>query len=154
VVFPYPVDRRQTFVKRVVGMPGDRIKIVQKRVFRNDAELEEPYATHKTEYMDPYRDNFPSPPNVQVAASAVAMLKNNLSNGEIVVPDGNYFVLGDNRDNSLDSRYWGFVPRGDVLGKPFLVYYSEDVLTDDDAKKDTFRFTWDRVRWNRFFKAL
>ena len=135
-------------------MPGDRIKIVQKRVFRNGTSLEEPYATHKTDYMDAYRDNFPGEPNTSfVVAPALEMLKNNLSHGEIVVPDGNYFVLGDNRDNSLDSRYWGFVPRGDILGKPFLVYYSEDVPTEA-TKRDPIRFTWARVRWNRFFKLL
>ena len=150
----YPVDRRQTFVKRVVGMPGDRIKIVEKRLFRNGMAVDEPYVTHKSDYVDSYRDNFPSEPQMQIVASGLEMLRDNLSNGEIIVPKGKYFVLGDNRDNSLDSRYWGFVSVGDVVGRPILVYYSADVLSDESTSQNSLRFDWSRVRWNRFFKRL
>ena len=105
VVFVYPVDRSQTFVKRVIGIPGDRIRISAKTTYRNGVPLEEPYAIHKTDYVDAYRDSFPSEPNTPFAAAARDMLKNHVVNGEVVVPAGKYFVLGDNRDLSLDSRY-------------------------------------------------
>jgi signal peptidase I len=153
LVMRYPVDRRQTFLKRVVGMPGDRIKIVEKRLFRNGTAVEEPYVTHKSDYLDSYRDNFPSEPQFQMMAPGLEMLKDNLSNGEIIVPEGRYFVLGDNRDNSLDSRYWGFVSGGDIVGRPVLIYYSADVLTSEGTRQNALRFDWGRVRWNRFFRV-
>lgn len=104
VVFVYPVDRTQTFVKRVIGMPGDRIKIVNKIVYRNGAALNEPDVVHKSPYEDSYRDNLPSEAKSPVAgvasyaAAATEMLQKNVVNGEVVVPAGKYFVLGDNRD--------------------------------------------------------
>ena len=143
IAFIYPVDRSQSFVKRIVGIPGDRIKIAGKVVYRNGVEVKEPYAVHKTGYMDSYRDNFPSEPNIKVERGAVEMLQNNVTAGEVVVPDGRYFVLGDNRDNSWDSRYWGFISPGDVIGKPLLIYDSEEQATG--AR---------RIRWERLFKVL
>lgn len=130
IVFLYPIDRNQTFVKRVIGVPGDRIKIVEKIVYVNGAELREPYVIHKNPYPDSYRDNLPSEPKGQAADAAREMLNNNVVNGQVVVPQGKYFVLGDNRDNSLDSRYWGFVGNGDVIGKPFLIYDSGEAFQD------------------------
>jgi signal peptidase I len=124
VVFPYPVDPTQTFVKRVVGIPGDRIRIVHKHVYLNGVALNEPFAAHKTDYFDSYRDNFPGVPNVNVDSRALDMLRNHVVSGEVVVPPDSYFVLGDNRDASLDSRYWGFVPTGSILGKPLFIYWS------------------------------
>jgi len=152
IVFVYPIDRRQTYMKRVIGVAGDRIRISEKIVYRNGTTLQEPYAIHKTEYLDSYRDNFPSEPNVLLAEAAREMFKKNVVNGEVVVPPGKYFVLGDNRDNSLDSRYWGFVDSGDLIGKPLLIYDSEDqsteaVLNSEPAKAH-------RRRWDRFFKLL
>ena len=111
IVFRYPVDLTQTFVKRVVGVPGDRIRILSKHLFINGDMVDEPFVEHKTSHIDGYRDNFPSNPNMQVYEQALDMLENHVENGEVVVPEGRYFALGDNRDLSLDSRYWGFVPR-------------------------------------------
>jgi signal peptidase I len=142
VVFVYPIDRRQTFVKRIIGMPGDRIKIARKMVYRNGVPLNEPYAVHKTTYEDSYRDNFPSEANVYMSPAGTEMLQKHVVNGEVVVPDGKYFVLGDNRDSSLDSRYWGFVSLGDFIGKPLLIY---------DSKQTIGRR---QVRWERIFKLL
>jgi signal peptidase I len=142
IVFTYPIDRRQTFVKRIIGVPGDRIRIANKIVYRNGAAIGEPYAVHKTDYVDAYRDNFPSEPGVSLYPPAEEMLRQHTSNGEVVVPEGEYFVLGDNRDLSLDSRYWGFIGSADLIGKPLLIYDSEE----QSAGR--------RIRWRRFLKLL
>src|SRR6195256_1993889 len=86
IVFRYPIDITQTFVKRVMGIPGDHIRIVNKRVFLNGHPLEEPYKYNKTEYIDSYRDNFPGEPNVNLYAPAQEMLMNNVQNHEVIVP--------------------------------------------------------------------
>lgn len=151
IVFVYPIDRQQTFIKRVIGIPGDRIRIANKVLYRNGVAVQEPYAVHKGPYPDSYRDNFPSEPNFTLAAAALAMLKNNVVNGEVVVPDRSYFVLGDNRDNSLDSRYWGFIDFGDLIGKPLLIYDSED---QSDLAFGGKPSGLHRTRWNRLFKML
>ena len=94
IVFRYPIDLSQTFVKRVVGVPGDHIRIVNKQVYLNGQAVEEPYVVHKTSYIDAYRDNFPSPPNTQVYEPAIDMLENHVVDGEVVVPPGHYFRDG------------------------------------------------------------
>ena len=124
VAFRYPIDRRQTFCKRIVGMEGDRIKIVGKKLYRNGVQLNEPDAIHRSDYLDAYRDNFPATPNAALFPPAIEMLQKNIRNGEVVVPKGKFFVLGDNRDQSLDSRYWGFVEAQDILGKTWFIYSS------------------------------
>ena len=124
IVFRYPMEIQQTFVKRCIGVPGDRIHLVDKRLWLNGKPMEEPYVYHKTEYLDSYRDNFPSEPNVHLLAGAREMLDYHVENGDVVVPEGHYFAMGDNRDYSSDSRYWGFVPRGNIIGKPLIIYLS------------------------------
>jgi signal peptidase I len=122
IAIRYPVDPRQSFLKRVVGLPGDRLKLVNKNLWINGKQVSEPYAKHATGYVDPYRDNFPSAePTFNLEPAAIAMLHQNVRNGELVVPPGEYFVLGDNRDESLDSRYWGFASEADYLGRPVLL---------------------------------
>jgi signal peptidase I len=142
IVFHYPIDPRQTFVKRVIGVPGDRIRIAAKVVYRNGVPLKEAWAVHKTDYMDPYRDHFPGEPNTPLPDAATDMLKNHVSNGEVIVPPGKYFVLGDNRDNSLDSRYWGFIDSGNLIGRPLLIYDSEEQSGNRS------------IRWGRLLKLL
>src|ERR1035438_7154274 len=120
IVFRYPMDIRQNYVKRVRGVPGDRLHILNKVVYVNGKPLQEPYAQHIFQNLEPYRDTFPSEPAGPVVECAVKMLAENVRNGELVIPPGNYFAMGDNRDNSLDSRYWGFVPRDYIIGKPLF----------------------------------
>ena len=104
IVFRYPIDIKQTFVKRVMGVAGDRIRLENKKVYLNGHLLNEPYVVHKLDYIDSYRDNFPSDPNTPLYKPAQEMLEHNVKNGEVTVPEGYYFAMGDNRDQSLDSR--------------------------------------------------
>jgi signal peptidase I len=152
VVFLYPIHRQETYIERLIGMPGDRIRISNKILYRNGVAQNEAYAAHKTTYVDLYRDNFPSEPNTPLPEAAMEMLRKHNVNGEIVVPEGKYFVMGDNRDNSADSRYWGFLDDRDVIGKPVLIYDSEDQTTEDlSSGKVPVRRS---IRWQRFFKPL
>lgn len=151
VVFKYPVDRRQIFVKRVCGIPGDRVRIVNKMLYVNEMPLAEPYAIHRTESIDSYRDNFPSQPNVQLFPGAREMLRQDVQNGELIVPREKYFVLGDNRDLSLDSRYWGLVDAADLIGRPVLIYDSkQQPIPNDEAHAQLFP----KTRWERLFRTL
>lgn len=154
VVFTYPVNRKQTFTKRIVGMPGDRIRIRNKVLYRNGVPVSEPYAVHKLGYLDSYRDNFPSEPNTPLYPPAQEMLSHNVVNGEVVVPAGKYFVMGDNRDQSLDSRYWGFVGEGDFIGKPLIIYDSADQSTAELANRGMAASHFSKTRWRRLFKVL
>jgi signal peptidase I len=128
IMFRCPIDTSQIFIKRVVGVPGDRLKIIERVLYRDGNRVIEPY-THQTSPDDPSRDNFPgnTPPFAQVPQRGLQydMLHNHVIDGEIVIPSNGYFVMGDNRDNSYDSRYWGFVPRDYIIGKPVLVYWSQ-----------------------------
>jgi signal peptidase I len=163
IVFRYPVDIKQTFVKRCMGVPGDRIRLVNKQVYLNGVKLDEPYKVHKTDYFDSYRDNFPGEPNFgSVEPSAIDMLTHHVVNGEVVVPPNYYFAMGDNRDSSLDSRYWGFVPRENIIGKPLIVYWSYDAPTDQlqDAGVsvthvfDLVKNFFPKTRWKRTFMLI
>ena len=162
IVFRYPVDIRQTFVKRVIGVPGDRIRVRNKVVFLNGRALDEPYKIHKTAYYDSYRDNFPSMPNTTVLEPALEMLERHVQEGEVIVPQASYFAMGDNRDSSLDSRYWGFVPRSNIIGKPLLIYWSYDTTTDRlvssgidlEHMKDLALHFFRKTRWQRSFRII
>jgi len=162
IVFRYPVDIRQTFVKRCMGVPGDHIKLVNKVVYLNGKKLDEPYVYHKTEYVESYRDNFPSEPNVHLFDSGQDMLEHHVVNGEVVVPPNSYFAMGDNRDSSLDSRYWGFVPRENIIGKPLIIYWSYDAPTEAlsnptigiDHLVDLMEHFFTKTRWRRTFRLI
>lgn len=172
IVFRYPVDIRQNYVKRVMGVPGDRIRIVDKVVSVNGKILKEPYKQHTFPDIQPYRDNFPGPlpPRESFVRSfqdrggemwdgADAMLKN-VQNGELVVPPDFYFAMGDNRDNSADSRYWGLVPRENIIGKPAIIFWSYDASTADLTGYSITHFVdiamnfFTKTRWERQFKLV
>ena len=109
IVFEFPEDPSKDFIKRVIGVPGDVIEIRDKKVFRNGVELQESYIQHVDSSMSvPRRDNF----------------------GPVMVPENKYFVMGDNRDESYDSRFWGFVERNTIEGKALILYWSWASLTD------------------------
>jgi signal peptidase I len=167
-VFRYPPDLTLTLVKRLIGAPGDRLKIDHGVVYRNGIRLNEPYVYHKYGY-DPALDNFPNPccrPVKEERAQEAQqdMLERDVVSGEVVVPANRYFAMGDNRDNSSDSRYWGFVPRENIIGKPFLIYWSYRAPTDEllgESTDSTFRHLVDlgehfftRTRWERTFKLV
>lgn len=125
IVFRDPQDKTQRLVRRVIGVRGDRIQLVNKQLVLNGQLVEEPYAVNRTNYIDRFRDNFPHEPGIHVHPGLIQMLVQNVIKGEVVVPANSYFVLGDNRDLSIDSRFWGLVPQKWILGKPVLVYDSE-----------------------------
>lgn len=157
VVFRYPLDIKQTYVKRVIGLPGDRIRIENKEVYLNGAKLNEPYKYHKAPYTDSYRDNFPGVPNLPVPEPALRMLEEQVVNGELVVPPNHYFAMGDNRDSSWDCRYWGFVPGENIVGKPLIIYWSYNAPTEQLAKStislehliDVLQNFFSKTRWRR-----
>ncbi|MBZ2184761.1 MAG: signal peptidase I [Bryobacter sp.] len=170
IVFRYPEDIRQTFVKRAIGVPGDRIRVVNKQLMLNGKPVQEPYKYHKTDYFDSYRDNFPSEPNMRVYPGAEEMLNKHVrrysANGEeiseVVVPPNSIFAMGDNRDSSLDSRYWGFVSRENIIGKPLIIYWSYESSTDrlagspinPEHLQDLALNFFSKTRWSRTFQLI
>jgi signal peptidase I len=138
IIFHYPEDTSQHFVKRVIGLGGDRLRLRNGRVYLNGRALAEPYVVFKGHFSDPFRDNFPQGDrhDEDVSRSWAAQLRTLVRNGELTVPHDSYFVLGDNRDQSLDSRYWGFVPRQNVTGRPLLIYFSRVDAEDDAGDND------------------
>ncbi len=105
VVFKYPVDEKRDFIKRVIGVPGDTIEIRNKIVYVNGEELKDEYVIHRDGNIIPgERDNFES----------------------VTVPEGSFFMMGDNRDGSFDSRFWGYVKEEEIIGKALVIYWSWD----------------------------
>ncbi len=166
IVFHYPVDPSLHLVKRVIGLPGDTIRLRRGRVFVNDAELTEPYAVYRSHQVDPYRDNFP---RLQTADPDVnsgwwLRMRTLVHDGQLIVPPDSYFVLGDNRDNSEDSRYWGLVPRSSIVGQPIVVYFSlrdraegsvEALPSSPRRGRRSLSSTLvDLARWNRVFHVI
>src|SRR5947209_14013441 len=168
IVFRYPPDVTQTLVKRLIGMPGDHLKIVGGVVYRNGIRLKEPYVYHKYAYNSA-NDNFPDRccrpvREARALAAQRQMLEQNVVSDELVVPQNMYFGMGDNRDNSSDSRYWGFIPRDNMIGKPVVIYWSYKAstqdLTGDSARSllthfvDLGQHFFTRTRWERTFKVV
>ena len=159
IVFLYPEDPRQTYVKRVIGLPGDRIHMEHGRVIRNGRRLIEPYVQRIATVEDAYRDDFPQMTDGGITPRAREMLRFHVRDGEVIVPAGALFAMGDNRDDSADSRYWGFVPRSNVVGKPVLVYWSYDAPTSELTEwsvghvVDVATHFFSKTRWDRMLRV-
>jgi signal peptidase I len=169
IVFKYPFQDHTHYVKRVIGLPGDHLKIVDQRVFINGKVLNEPYVTHDPNVgYDPLNYNFP-PKGVQLYSSPMVpewanSFKKYVQGDEIVVPPDKFFAMGDNRDHSADSRYWGFVDRDAIMGRPFLIYWSVDASSADYTPNTFFQrlsgifqtmaHLPTRTRWSRMLHTV
>jgi len=133
IVFHYPINPALHFVKRVIGVPGDHLRLVDRRVYINGEPLPESYVRYSSTQRDPFRDDFPriNVPVPGLEGKWWLQMRKLVEDGQLIVPEGYYFVLGDNRDESLDSRYWGFVPRENIVGRPLLIYWSVKNNNDD-----------------------
>jgi len=170
--FRYPRNPSVMFVKRVIGVGGDLIRIKNKKVYVNGKALDEPYVQYQFTSMFPLRDNFP-PPVDQIATLPAAWgldpgwareMTQFIEKDGLRVPPGYLFMMGDNRDNSLDSRFWGFVPQEYVVGEPLFVYWSYDAPSKDwtaediaDRVKFNLSIAWNflrRTRWSRTGKIF
>jgi signal peptidase I len=162
-----PTGEQNILVKRVIGVPGDRIHLRRGIVYLNGIAQNEPYAAKPTyANYDPYRDDFPSvpPSNISgVTAEWSLDLPTHIQGEDLVVPPDSYFVMGDNRPNSLDGRYWGLVSRSNLIGRPLFVYWS--FKTPDQIDKASMperaSFTlheithfFDETRWSRTFHRV
>ncbi len=133
IVFHDPVDATKHLVKRIVAVPGDRVRLRAGRVWLNGKMLTEPYAVYRSGGTNLYRDFFPNAPSPdpEVTSAWWIRMRGMVNQGELMIPANSFFVLGDNRNDSLDSRFWGLVPRAAVVGRPFLVYLSLKMRDDD-----------------------
>jgi signal peptidase I len=138
IVFHDPVDASLYLVKRVIGLPGDRIRLHDRHVYINGHALTEPYAVYRPSPPDNFRDNFPRLQSADPDINSLwwIRMRKLIDNDQLIIPAGNYFVLGDNRNDSEDSRYWGFVPRAAIVGKPLLIYFSLQQHSNDDPDTD------------------
>jgi len=162
-VFVSPVEPGLYVVKRVIGVPGDRIKLQDGIVYRNGEKLDPPFVVRNGTYMG-YRDNFPTVPPTDYDGLIPAWrdaLASHVENGELVVPPDSIFAMGDNRDVSLDSRYWGFVPYENIIGRPMFLYWSfqqprDEYTRTSIAERLQYLGTivlhfFDQTRWSRMF---
>jgi signal peptidase I len=169
IVFKYPYQDHTHYVKRVIGLPGDHLKLSDQRMFVNGKLLNEPYVVHDPAVgYDPLNYNFP-PQGIQLYSSPVIPewgreIKKYIQGDEIVVPPGKYFAMGDNRDHSSDSRYWGFVDRDAIMGRPFLIYWSVEASSADYSPStflqrlggifNTLLHLPTRTRWSRMLHTV
>jgi signal peptidase I len=166
VVFHYPMNPSQHFVKRVIGVPGDHVRLINRQVWVNGLPLKEPYVRYALGNRDVYRDDYPQADYIAPGEEPgwFKQQKQVVQQGELIVPKGQYFVMGDNRDMSLDSRYWGFVPRANIIGTPLLIYWSirgnGDLIGADSPTDKLRRFAYtvthlfQFTRWDRTFRLV
>ena len=168
VIFHHPDP--PMLIKRVVGVPGDHLRIEDGRVIVNGVALDEPYVAFEPAPPSPFRDNFPARiyTDPQVDPDWWMQMENLTHNGELVVPSGEYFVLGDNRNHSKDSRYWGFVEREAIVARPLVIYFSLRRPSTTDVQQASLSAGDDRLghdrelssmltgfaRWKRIFRVV
>jgi len=165
IVFHDPVDDPNVhLVKRVIGIPGDKLHLRDGVVYLNGQPLKEPYAVYRQSATDRYRDDFPDLQTMETRVNPNwwIRLRGLVHDGEVTVPPDSYFVMGDNRNDSEDSRYWGFVPRNAIVGKPLLIYFS---WRQPDSESDGYRSPFHTdpdgatakasfARWDRTFRVV
>jgi signal peptidase I len=170
VTFHSPLNPSDFLVKRVIGLPGDHLRIDMGRVLVNGQPLNEPYATFEPIVDNPYLDHFPTQTYTDpgVEPGWWKQLQQSTRDGELVVPAGKYFMLGDNRNHSRDSRYWGFVDRGQIVARPLVIYFSLTRPSRTDIAQSSQQLADDRLghdagisahlkgfaRWKRIFHVV
>jgi signal peptidase I len=171
VVFLHPDQQRYggTYVvKRIIGVPGDRIHLRNGVVYRNSVALDEPYILHDQDNpSDFYRNSFPAvPPSERddLSANWLVDLPSYIQGGDLVVPPDHYFAMGDHRGVSMDSRYWGFIPKANIIGRPMFIYWSFETPEDQYRKtawSDRLLFLgkvilhfFDETRWKRTLQVV
>ena len=152
IVFKYPEEPERDFIKRVIGLPGETVELKEKKVYINGQPLDEPYV------------HFLMPPTMMSELQELTSLDVRERYGPVTVPPDQYFVMGDNRDNSQDSRYWGFLPRDYIKGKAVVIYWSYEAGREDYADESTsatikgivsvFAHFFTRTRWDRMFHQI
>jgi len=162
IVFRYPVNPQQHFVKRVVAVPGDHVRLINKHVYVNGVKQPDEYAIFQWGQRDRFRDDFPNGGFFadRIASKWFVQAQKLIDDDQLIIPEGSYFVLGDNRDDSYDSRYWGLVPAENVVGRPLVIYWSMEPVTggvDDSASGKLSTLAYSAVqslkglRWKRMF---
>jgi signal peptidase I len=167
-VFLHPAEPGLYVVKRIIGIPGDRIHLQDGVVYRNGEKLVEPYLIHSMGDFNPYRDNFPAvapaESNERVNPDWVLALPQHIEQRDLIVPPDSFFGMGDNRDVSYDSRYWGFIPRENVIGRPLFIYWSFETPAGQYLETGMGQrlgilmhviiHFFDETRWRRTFRMV
>jgi len=166
VVFVSPAEPGLYVVKRVVGVPGDRLRLRDGVLFRNGQRVDEPFAIRTGSYA-PYRDDFPSvrpDSSIDLPMEWRVLLPQYVEGEDLVVPPDRYFAMGDNRDWSYDSRFWGFIPRENIIGRPMIIYWSFETPKDQYMRTgmadriahigNVIIHFFDRTRWDRMLKLV
>jgi len=169
VVFLSPAEPGLYVVKRIIGIPGDRLHLRDGVVYRNGEKLNEPYVIHQggENSYNPYRDNFPAVAPTEfnnVTPEWALALPQHLQGDDVVIPPNSYFGMGDNRDVSLDSRYWGFIPQENVIGRPMFIYWSFETPAGQYLEREVSQRVgflihvvihfFDETRWRRTFMVV
>jgi signal peptidase I len=178
VVFLSPSEPGLYVVKRIMGTPGDRIHLRDGAVYRNGEKLDEPYMIHQgaggsynpcepNDHACTYRDNFPAEAPSEfynVSPEWQLTMRQNVQGDDLVVPEGHFFAMGDNRDVSLDSRYWGFIPQENVIGRPMFIYWSFETRSGEYLETGVSQRVGnvvhkiihflDETRWRRTFRIV
>ncbi len=168
IVFKFPYDDHPHYVKRVIGLPGDRVRIINQQVFINGEKLPEPYVIRDPAGEDSFGDDFPPTDRYFIESGLrpewATKILDYVDRGSLLVPPNRYFVMGDNRDRSWDSRYWGFVNRDAIMGRPLVIYWSVSATSDDYTDRglagalrgfgDSLLHLPSRTRWHRMLHEV